>query len=196
MRHPNRYLTAAFVVAGSVLLIIPLWAIFGVLLPEEGAGHAHGGGDMVMAADFEDEVDEFIEHHGLPDGSVQGDHDEPVLILARQYAFKPSVIRLSTGEDYQLQLLSEDVVHAISIQMGDTSFNTTIMPETVTAVDLLPTQPGTYLVLCNEYCGIGHDFMYFTIIVEGEGGQPHDDEHAEDDHHDGDEHAEDEEPHQ
>ncbi len=49
MKNPNMYLTAAFIIAVSVLLIIPLWAIFGVLLPEEGGGHAHGSGDMVMA---------------------------------------------------------------------------------------------------------------------------------------------------
>ena len=192
MKNPNRYLTAAFIIAVSVLLIIPLWAIFGVLLPEEGGGHAHGSGDMVMAADFEDEVDEFIEHNGLPDGSVQADHDEPVLIIASQYTFKPSVVRLKTGEEYQFMFLSEDVVHAISIQMGGTSYNTTVMPETVTSIGLEPTQPSTYLVLCNEYCGIGHDFMYFTIIVEGEGDEPHEDDHAEDE----DDHTEDEDDHQ
>jgi heme/copper-type cytochrome/quinol oxidase subunit 2 len=40
----------------------------------------------------------------------------------------------------------------------------------VTALKLQPTTPGRYLVVCNEYCGLGHDYMYFSIIVE-EGGE-------------------------
>ena len=38
----NAYLVAAFAIAFSVLLIIPMWAYYGVLLPSEsGHGHAH-----------------------------------------------------------------------------------------------------------------------------------------------------------
>jgi heme/copper-type cytochrome/quinol oxidase subunit 2 len=66
------------------------------------------------------------------------------------------------------------MVHNFSIQMGDTSYNAVVMPKIVTAVKLKPTKPGTYLVVCNEYCGIGHDYMYFSFIVEeAKGGEHH-----------------------
>jgi len=65
------------------------------------------------------------------------------------------------------------VVHAISVQMGGTSYNAVVMPGIVTALKLKPAKPGKYLVFCNEYCGIGHDYMYFSIIVEEGGGEKH-----------------------
>jgi hypothetical protein len=46
-RGPSfRTLVAAFVIASSVLLIIPMWGVYGVLLPEDG-GHAHGAEELV-----------------------------------------------------------------------------------------------------------------------------------------------------
>lgn len=178
MKSTRSYLVVAFVIATSVLLVIPLWAIFGVLLPEEG-GHAHGAGEMVMASEFGDKVAELIEEHGLPDGSVEAHHDEPVYVMSSQYTFSPNTIRLKAGDDYAFQFLSSDVVHAISVQMGDTSFNAVIMPMMITKLEFRPIVPGTYLVICNEYCGIGHDYMYFKIIVEEGEGHEEDDHHAE-----------------
>ncbi len=176
MKSTKSYLVVAFIIAFSVLLIIPLWAVYGVLLPEEGG---HGGGEMVMAMEFREQAMEFIEEHKLPDGSVEADHNEPIYVMASQYAFTPNKIRLKAGEHYDLQMLSIDVVHAFSVQMGDTSYNALVMPQMVTALEIQPTQPGSYLVICNEYCGIGHDYMYFTIIVEE--GAEHEDE-GEDEH--------------
>jgi cytochrome c oxidase subunit 2 len=50
--------------------------------------------------------------------------------------------------------------------MGNSSYNAVVMPGIVTALKLQPAKPGRYLVVCNEYCGLGHDYMYFSIIVE------------------------------
>jgi heme/copper-type cytochrome/quinol oxidase subunit 2 len=120
----------------------------------------------VSASAFEEKTARFIEEHRLPDGSVRADHDQPIYVLATQYTFTPNTIRLVAGEQYELQMLSADVVHAFSILMGDTSYNAVVMPKAVTALKLKPTKRGAYLVVCNEYCGIGHDYMYFSIIVE------------------------------
>jgi cytochrome c oxidase subunit 2 len=70
-------------------------------------------------------------------------------------------------------MLSMDVVHAISVQMDGTSYNAVVMPGIVTALKLKPAKPGQYLVLCNEYCGTGHDYMYFSVIVEEAAGEKH-----------------------
>jgi heme/copper-type cytochrome/quinol oxidase subunit 2 len=165
LKSSNSYLVAAFVIAFSVLLIIPMWWAYGVLLPEEG-GHAHAG-EMVSAAEFKERTTRFIEEHRLPDGTVRVEHGKPVYVMAIQYTFSPNTIRLTAGEHYELQMLSTDVVHAFSAQMGGTSYNAVVMPNMVTGITLKPTEPGTYRVFCNEYCGIGHDYMYFSIVVEG-----------------------------
>ncbi len=172
MKSSNSYLVAAFVIAFSVLLVIPMWAAYGVLFPKEGGHGAHGAGEMLMASEFEEKAARFIEERRLPDGSVRGEQGKPIYVMAIQYTFRPNTIRLTAGEQYDLQMLSTDVVHAFSVQMGDTSYNAVVMPKVVTALKLKPTKPGTYLVVCNEYCGIGHDYMYFSIIVEeAEGGE-------------------------
>jgi len=173
MKSSNSYLVAAFVVAFSVLLIIPMWAVYGVLFPKEGGHGAHGAGEILVASEFEEKTARFIEEHQLPDGSVRAEQGKPIYVVAKQYTFTPNTIRLRTGEQYDLQMLSTDVVHAFSVQMGDTSYNAVVMPKMVTALKLKPTKPGTYLVVCNEYCGIGHDFMYFSIIVEKAEGEEH-----------------------
>ena len=165
MNSPKSYLTAAFVVAFSVLLIIPMWWAYGVLLPDDG-GHAHGAEATASSSEFEGKTTRFIEAHRLPDGSVRAEHGKPIYVMANQYTFRPNIIRLAAGEEYDLQMLSVDVVHAISVQMGRSSYNAVVMPGIVTALKLKPTKPGKYLVLCNEYCGIGHDYMYFSVIVE------------------------------
>ena len=181
MRTPNSYLIAAFVVAFSVLLIIPMWWAYDVLLPHDG-GHAHGAETKVSSVEFEEKTARFIKEHGLPDGSVRAEHEKPIYVIAVQYAFRPNTLRLAAGEEYNLQMLSTDVVHAISIQMGGTSYNAVVMPGIVTALKLKPTKPGKYLVLCNEYCGTGHDYMYFSVIVE-EGSRERHLEHSGNEQH-------------
>jgi heme/copper-type cytochrome/quinol oxidase subunit 2 len=166
MRSANAYLVAAFVIAFSVLLIIPLWAIYGVLLPHDGHGHAHGVEETVKASEFEAKTAAFIKAHQLPDGSVRADPGVPIYVVARQYTFVPNTIRLKVGEQYDMQMLSTDVVHAFSVQMGNTSYNAVLMPNIVAALTLTPRKPGTYLIVCSEYCGLGHDYMYFSIVVE------------------------------
>jgi heme/copper-type cytochrome/quinol oxidase subunit 2 len=169
----NAYLAAAFAIAFSVLLIIPMWAYYGVLLPSEGGhGHAHGGEEAMSAEKFEELSRRFIEEHRLPDGSVRVRHGSSVYVLASQYTFTPNTIRLTAGEEYELRMLSADVVHAFSIQMGGTSYNAVVMPKAVTALKLEPKTTGTYLIVCSEYCGIGHDTMYFSVSVELAGALP------------------------
>ena len=169
-QSPKAYLAAAFLIACSVLLIIPMWWAYGVLLPEDG-GHAHGAEELASYAEFEEKTARFIEARRLPDGSVRAENGKPIYVLAVQYAFKPNTLRLTAGEHYELQMLSTDVVHAFSVLMGNSSYNAVVMPGIVTALKLQPTKPGRYLVVCNEYCGLGHDYMYFSIIVEEGGAQ-------------------------
>ncbi len=182
MKSSNSYLVAAFVIAFSVLLIIPMWAAYGVMFPKEGGGHAHGAGEMPMASEFEEKTARFTEEHRLPDGSVRVEHGKPIYVMAMQYTFRPNTIRLTAGEQYDLQMLSADMVHNFSIQMGDSSYNAVVMPKMVTAVKLNPTKSGTYLVVCNEYCGIGHDYMYFSIIVEEAKGEEHHEKMTKEEH--------------
>ena len=162
----RRYLMAGFAVALGVLLFAPLWAYYGMLIPE--MGEHGGGGSEVRPEAFKAAVEGFVERHGLPDGAVQGVPEEPGLLEVGQYYWRPATVRLRTGETYTFHISSVDVVHAFSLNMGSGSYNAVVMPYTVTMVRVTPLRPGEYLVYCSEYCGIGHDLMKGKIIVEGE----------------------------
>jgi cytochrome c oxidase subunit 2 len=160
------YLMSGFLVAFSVLLFIPLWHGYGVLLPEEGGGHAHGG-EMVDPVEFIEKTNRYISRNQLADDSVLAvpDHEDNYLIAA-QYSWQPDTIRMKAGEDYSFLIISVDVVHTFSVVMGGSAYTTVVMPDMVTELEIHAETPGEYLMVCYEYCGIGHDKMYTTFIVE------------------------------
>ena len=153
-------LYGAFGVAFSVLLVVPIWAVFGRLLPEE-----EHGGQRVAVSTFEALVREQEERYGLPDGSVRPPPGD-VYLLAGRFFWRPRVLRLQAGEEYRLHILSRDVLHGFTVAFGTSSYNLVLMPGRVATVEIRPERPGTYLTVCNEYCGIGHQWMFGRVIVE------------------------------
>ena len=93
-----------------------------------------------------------------PDGSLT------VVMRAEFYVFKPAVVRLPAGRSVRFRITSPDVLHGF--QIVGTNVNLTVAPGYVSEATATFTEPGEYLVVCNEYCGLGHHNMYGTIIVE------------------------------
>ncbi len=148
-----------------VVLLAPVWAAYGALVPG-GHGGEHGG--MVFDVDaFAAAAARYAAAHTLPDGSVMAVTGEPIPILAQQFGFTPRILKMRTGETYSLEIASKDVIHGFSLQAGLGSLNAVLVPGSMTPLEITPTQPGEYLVLCNEYCGLGHQVMSGRILVEG-----------------------------
>lgn len=152
------------VVAGLLALaVVPVWAIYGALRP----GDAHG--EMsVDVGEFLARSQAYIEENRLEDGSVRGVPDSVIPVAVRQFGFQPNVLRLRTGQRYTLEFVATDVMHGFSLQMGVGSVNAVLTPGMMVMKELMPTEPGVYLFVCNEYCGIGHQAMSGTILVEGD----------------------------
>lgn len=93
-----------------------------------------------------------------PDGSVT------VTGLALMFAFQPNEIRVPAGRRVTFRLTSPDVIHGF--QIVGTNGNTMIVPGYVSQFTAVFETPGEYLIVCNEYCGLGHHGMYATLIVE------------------------------
>ena len=87
-------------------------------------------------------------------------------IMASRYSFFPDPIVLKAGQKTKLWISSVDSLHGYSIVGGGQNLNLEIAPEHVFGVNVTPDKPGTYLVICNEYCGLGHHGMKGHIIVE------------------------------
>ena len=86
-----------------------------------------------------------------------------VYMIARLWNFWP-ILELQQGQTYRLHLTSMDYNHGFSLQPAN--INIQIVPGFEHVVTVTPNQAGTYSVVCNEYCGIGHHRMVGRIIVK------------------------------
>lgn len=93
-----------------------------------------------------------------PDGGVT------VTGISMMFAFQPNEIRVPAGKRVTFRFTSADVVHGF--QIVGTNGNTMVVPGYVSQFTAVFGQPGEYLIVCNEYCGLGHHAMMGKLIVE------------------------------
>ena len=93
-----------------------------------------------------------------PNGAVT------VVMRAEFYGFRPSQVRVPTGVPVTFRITSPDVLHGF--QIVGTNVNLTVAPGYVSQATTTFDTPGDYLVVCNEYCGLGHHVMQGSIVVE------------------------------
>lgn len=124
-------------------------------------------GYRIDEAEFASLTQQFTEQHqtgesigGIP--VVAPPPDSDVYILATRFQFRP-IIQLQRGENYRFLLSSNDVQHGFSLQPDN--INLQVIPGYVSAVEMSPKETGTYEIVCNEYCGLGHHLMLGRIIV-------------------------------
>ena len=86
-----------------------------------------------------------------------------VYLIARLWNFWP-ILELKQGETYRLHLTSMDYNHGFSLQPAN--INIQMVPGFEHVVTITPNQSGTYSVVCNEYCGIGHHRMVGRIYIK------------------------------
>ncbi len=93
-----------------------------------------------------------------PGGGVE------VTMIAMTFAFQPSEIRIPAGRPVTFRITAADVVHGF--QIIGTNGNTMVVPGYVSQFTMVFDTPGDYLIVCNEYCGLGHHGMFGKLIVE------------------------------
>ena len=102
------------------------------------------------------ETDEKIPVVAPPPGS-------DVYLLARLWSFWP-ILELEKGKTYRLHLTSMDYNHGFSLQPAN--INIQMVPGFEHVVTVTPNQAGTYSIVCNEFCGIGHHQMVGRLYVK------------------------------
>lgn len=85
-----------------------------------------------------------------------------VYMLARLWEWWP-VLELEKGQTYRLHLSSLDWQHGFSLQ--PINFNLQVHPGIEHVVTMTPTETGTFGVVCNEFCGLGHHQMIGRVYV-------------------------------
>jgi cytochrome c oxidase subunit 2 len=118
-------------------------------------------------AAFSQQVSDFMAKYGQADGTTaKVPPGKDAYILAYRFSFLPQRLVLKAGHEYRIWLSAADTLHGFSIVGGGQNINLELAPNHAYGATFKPAKPGTYLVVCNEYCGLGHHGMYGRIIVE------------------------------
>jgi cytochrome c oxidase subunit 2 len=99
-----------------------------------------------------------------------------VAAIGHQWAWELEPSTVTVGVPVEFDVTGADVNHGLAIYGQDDRIlaQTQAMPGYTNRLRYTFTQPGTYRVMCLEYCGLGHHSMMATIeVVAGNrGGQP------------------------
>ncbi|WP_060680552.1 cytochrome c oxidase subunit II [Virgibacillus halodenitrificans] len=87
-----------------------------------------------------------------------------VVMTLQIFSFTPNKIEVPAGSEVTFTMTSKDVVHGF--QIAGTNVNAMVMPGHIQKITQTFEEPGEYLILCNEYCGAGHQMMSTTITVK------------------------------
>lgn len=91
------------------------------------------------------------------------DWDYEVVVVASAFVYMPATIEVPVDSKVKFIATTKDVIHGFEI--AQTNINMMLEPgyisEYVTTVDKV----GEYLIVCNEYCGVGHAQMHSMLKV-------------------------------
>lgn len=87
-----------------------------------------------------------------------------VVMLGQVWSFTPSEVRIPVGAEVTFLMTTPDVIHGFHVE--GTRLNVMLVPGQVSRVEYTFDEPGEHLIICHEYCGIGHHNMWGKVIVE------------------------------
>jgi cytochrome c oxidase subunit 2 len=89
--------------------------------------------------------------------------DRVIDIVARRFEFVPDELHVHRGETVILRFTAPDV--PMGFHLADFGLRTDIMPGMTTTLRLTPDKVGSFIFLCDIFCGTGHEEMNGTLIV-------------------------------
>lgn len=102
-----------------------------------------------------------------PYGQTAPPGSQVVHVDARQFAFVLDRSTIRAGEPVEFRLRSADVNHGFGVYTADDEFvlQAQIVPDFETTIVHTFDDPGTYKILCLEFCGLNHHGMVGTFEV-------------------------------
>jgi cytochrome c oxidase subunit 2 len=159
-RLEKSWLIVAFVWCLTLTAMMPLWLFLG-------RQNVPATTYRVDPVRYQEQVAAFVEEYQVGDESgvpiVAPPPGSDVYLLARQWSWSP-ILQLEEGETYHIHVSSADVQHGFSLQ--PTNLNFQILPGYDYVITLTPTESGEFVIVCNEFCAIGHHSMVGKVIVE------------------------------
>lgn len=97
----------------------------------------------------------------------RGPNEYEAVVIGRAWSFQPSEITVPAGAEITFTSTTVDVLHGFNIE--GTRLNMMLVPGQITRNTYTFREPGEYLLICHEYCGLAHHTMYGRVIVVPEG---------------------------
>ena len=104
-----------------------------------------------------------------PGLTKDSEHAYTLRIVAKMWRFdvgskEPQpTIKIPAGSSLKIVATSLDVTHGFYVEQHDV--NVMLLPGQISQVEVVFNKPGTYHIICHEYCGPGHQAMVATIEV-------------------------------
>jgi cytochrome c oxidase subunit II len=97
---------------------------------------------------------------------VEGEsfNERTVEMIAKQWSFEPSEVRVKLGEKVRFNITNVDVAHGIAIPA--LGLRETLPAGQKTTVEFTASKQGSFKFVCSVFCGSGHSGMSGTLIVE------------------------------
>ncbi|MBR9988888.1 MAG: cytochrome c oxidase subunit II [Gemmatimonadetes bacterium] len=86
------------------------------------------------------------------------------VVIGRAWSFEPAEIRVPAGVEVVFTATTTDVIHGLNVE--GTRLNMMLIPGQISQNSYTFKEPGEYLLICHEYCGLGHHMMAGRVIVE------------------------------
>ncbi|WP_458205698.1 cytochrome C oxidase subunit II [Haladaptatus sp. NG-SE-30] len=122
----------------------------------------------VTTEQYQEKIAAYKEAATETDGGFIPPGDD-VYIGAMRYSWDGLPAVLEAGKTYKFHMGSYDVQHGFSIRKEDTlskQMSLQVLPGYEWIVEMEFDEPGTYHVVCNEFCGVGHRTMHGKFTVE------------------------------
>ncbi len=89
-----------------------------------------------------------------------------VRIKAERFAFTPSEIAMTVGEEIEIRLKSDDTAHGFRLVGKDVDLTIPKRGQGEVVAAFKGERAGRYEFECSHLCGAGHSFMRGVIIVK------------------------------
>jgi cytochrome c oxidase subunit 2 len=102
-----------------------------------------------------------------PFASGSGADRTRVTVTSGQFFFTLDPPSVPAGSEVRFAVTAKDVTHGFGLYnpAGELIGSVQAMPGYTNELDLTLTEPGTYRVLCFEFCGVGHHAMQSRFVV-------------------------------
>ena len=150
-----------------VLVSVAFMTVFAVGWVIWGSQNVPTRAEIVDQKAYAAQVNEFTKRYQADDRKAWVPPGTDAYMLAFRFGWTPELV-LQEDTKYTIWISSADVLHGFSI-VGQ-NLNLQIAPKHGFGATITPDAPGSYRIICNEYCGLDHQKMtsFLTVVTAAE----------------------------